>query len=304
MWDDRTIRDSAGSQHGLISRSELIGAGATDREIRWRIGTGRIDIVHPGVYYLDSTRATWKTDVLGGVMAAGPDALASHRTAAILYEFDAIYGRVIEVTVPYSESPSPEGAILHRTRRLNPASVLDAIPIVSPEKALLDIAWIVPLRTLEKALRSAVSKGVTTCEKVDQAIGMFGGRGVKGTRKLRLAVRIVAQDQSGSVAEIDLKHIVEEAPVPPAIQQLKVRLTTSENAYPDFAWPDRMRIVEVDGFGAHGTPEQLQSDLRRQNLLMELGWEIRRFTATEIREEPDRVRADVIRFVNRPFRED
>jgi very-short-patch-repair endonuclease len=59
-----------------------------------------------------------------------------------------------------------------------------------------------------------------------------------------------------------------------------------------------MKIIEVDGFGAHGTPEQLQSDLRRQNALLELGWQIRRFTATEIRDEPDRVRHEIVRFIN------
>ena len=94
------------------------------------------------------------------------------------------------------------------------------------------------------------------------------------------------------------------APVPKPIQQLRVHRPDGGNAYPDFAWPDRMRIVEVDGFGAHGTPEQLQHDLRRQNQLMELGWEIRRFTANDIRERPLEVRDEIIRFVNKPFRAD
>ena len=122
-----------------------------------------------------------------------------------------------------------------------------------------------------------------------------------GTRKCRRVFAFVADDQSGSVAEIDLKHIVLDAPVPTPIQQLRIKLPDLTNAYPDFAWPDRMRIVEADGFEAHGTPEQLQHDLRRQNQLMELGWEIRRFTATEIREEPERVRWESVRFVSRPF---
>jgi hypothetical protein len=116
-----------------------------------------------------------------------------------------------------------------------------------------------------------------------------------------VVIRIVANDKSGSVAEIDLKEIVLGAPIPKPIQQLRIPLPNGENAYPDFAWPDRKRIVEVDGFDAHSTPEQLQHDLRRQNALMNLGWEIRRFTAREVREDPDRVRREIIAFVNGPF---
>jgi hypothetical protein len=301
MWRERELRELASTQYGLLHREQLLAHGISDYEIGGRVSTGRIETIHPGVYYLNCTPATWKTEVLAATFASGADALASHRTAAILYGFDAIYGRVIEVTVPYVESPEPDGAIVHRTRRINPGSTLEGIPIVPPEKALLDIASQVPLRTLEKAMRSAVFNGTTSCDKISQAISQFGGRGVHGTKKCRSAVRLVADDQSGSVAEIDLRHIVDEAAVPKAIQQLRVRLPDGSNAYPDFAWPDRMRIVEVDGFGAHGAPQQLQADLRRQNYLMELGWELRRFTATEIREEPERVRAEITRFILKPF---
>ena len=300
MWEEKSVRELAGRQHGLVRRSQLIEMGATDREIGWR-AEGRIEVVHPGVYYVDSTPHTWRTQVLAAVFAAGPDALASHRCAALLWELDAIYGRTIEVTVPYVESPSPAGCILHRTRRPNPASLFEAIPITSPERALFDIAPKVPDRVLEKATRSAVRSGLTTPDKLDLIVSTYGGRGVAGTRRMRRVVGLVANDESGSVSEIDLKYIILDAPIPRPVQQLRVRLPDGGNAFPDFAWSDRMRIVEADGFLAHGTPEQLQQDLRRQNQLMDLGWEIRRFTATEIRENATEVRAKVIDFVNKPF---
>lgn len=61
--------------------------------------------------------------------------------------------------------------------------------------------------------------------------------------------------------------------------------------------------MEVDGFGAHSSPEQHEHDLDRQNMLMELGWEIRRFTASQVRRHPELVRSDLIRFVNKPVRD-
>jgi len=302
MWRDGLIRERAGLRHGLIHRSDLHSLMVTDREISRKIETRRIEVLHPGVYYVDSTPATWKTMVLAGVFAAGPGAVASHRCAGVLHGLDAVYGRMIEVTVPYNEEPEPDNVIVHRTRRLNPTAVVDAIPVTPVEKNLLDLAPILGERNLFKAARSAVHKGLVTPEKLDSAIGRFGGRGVSGTKTFRRVVQRVAEDQSGSVAEIDLGSIIEDAPVPAPIQQLQIRLPQGGYAYPDFCWPDRLRLVEADGFTAHGTPEQLQHDLSRQNGLMELGWEIRRFTATEIRDEPLRVREVIIRFVNKPFR--
>lgn len=275
MWHEGRLRQAAARQHGLIGRDQARSLGATDHEISRHIESGRLEVVHPGVYYLNCTPATWKTEVLAAAIAAGPDALASHRCAAVLWGMDSIYGRMIEVTVPYSESPVPKGAILHRTRRHNPRFELDSIPISPPEKTLLDMAGTLPERTLWKAARSAVKKGISSVEKMDVTVGVYGGRGVGGTKRMRRVIRLVADDESGSVAEIDLAWIVMNAPVPEPIQQLRIRLPNGNNAYPDFSWPDRMRIVEVDGFGAHGAPEQMKHDLQRQNQLLDLGWEIR-----------------------------
>jgi very-short-patch-repair endonuclease len=141
---------------------------------------------------------------------------------------------------------------------------------------------------------------LTDVGKLALELSYKGGRGVKGTKRYRAAIDAVAYDESGSVAEIDLKAIVEMAPIPDPVQQLRVRTPTG-NVYPDFAWPDRGRIVEVDGFETHRDSVSFQRDLERQNQLMDLGWEIRRFTASDVRRESERVMADLIRFVNRPF---
>jgi hypothetical protein len=301
VWIEGKLRGIAAGQHGLLRRSQALSLGVTDHEIGWRLATDRIEQPHPGVYYLNSTLATWRTEVLAAVMAAGPQALASHRCAAVLWEIDAIYGRMIEVTVPYSESPEPTGVLLHRSQR--PIRVLlDAIPITTLRED--DPRHRVSGRNThsEKAARSAIRRGITTQISWIARWRCWEGEESR-TRRFRTAVRLVVADRSSSVAEIDMKHIVVDAPVPVPVQQLRIRLRDGSNAYPDFTWPDRMRIVEVDGFEAHGTPEDLQRDLWRQNQLMELGWEIRRFTATDVRDRPDQVRAEIVHFVNQPFRE-
>ncbi len=245
---------------------------------------------------------TWRTEVMAAILAAGPDARASHRTAAILYGFDGIYGNLIELTVPISELPVPCGVVVHRTRRALPGETVDAIPVTSPERNLMDLAGMFGDRILEKAAASAIHQGVVTFESMDTAIAVYGGRGVRGVKRMRRVLRLVEDDHSGSPSEVDVVQLIRSAPIPHPVAQLKIPLPRGSNAYPDFSWPDRMRIVEVDGFGAHSTPDQLQHDLERQNQLMELGWEIRRFTARQVRRDPERFIEELTKFVNAPFK--
>lgn len=254
------------------------------------------------VYYLNVTAPTWRTDVLCGVLATGPDAVASHRTAALLHDMGGIYGRMVETTAPFDDRPEPEDVILHRTRRPIDATVVDAIPVTDPARTILDLSSIFMDRALERVAASAVRKKITTVSRLDAIIGLRGGRGVTGTRRMRRVLRNIADDVSGSIAEIDFGQLIRDAPIPSPVPQLRIPLPDGDNAYPDFAWPDRMRIAEVDGLEAHATQEQLAHDLNRQNQLLDLGWEIRRWPARSVRREPRRVIAELTEFVNRSFR--
>ena len=300
MWEREVIR-LAGRNHGVVTRFQISALGASADMIRHRVDSGRWTQLRPGVYYLNVTPPTWRTDVLCGVLASGVDAVASHRTAAILHGIEGIYGKMIEVTVPYDERPEPMGVVLHRTRRPIDGTVVDAIPVSDPARTILDLSSMLMDRALERVIASALRKKITTVEAVDQMVGLRGGRGVAGTRRTRRVLRLVAGDVSGSYAEVDMGQLIRDAPVPSPVPQLKIPLPSGDNAYPDFAWPDRMRIAEVDGLEAHGTAEQLAHDLDRQNQLLELGWDIRRWPASVVRRHPKRVIEELTRFVNAPF---
>ncbi|MDP9143434.1 MAG: DUF559 domain-containing protein [Actinomycetota bacterium] len=230
-------------------------------------------------------------------MAAGPHALASHRTAAVLWGLDGISGQMIEATVPYSKLPMPSGVIIHRTRRQLPAAVVDGIPITKVERTLLDLAANLPPIILEKALMSAVHLRLTTPDMIAQCLTEDGGRGVKGTKNLRRTLGFVDDGITGSPAEVDVMRLVRVAAIPAPDCQFEIEFPDGAKAYPDFAWPHLAKCIEIDGFDAHGSPEALERDLERQNKLLELGWEMRRFSARRVRRNPDGVLAEIVRFV-------
>ena len=300
MGVEKKLRSRAGVSHGLLSRDAVLRNGGTDHLIQKELTARRWVEMHPGVYYLNVTPVTWRTELLAATMAAGPDAVVSHRTAGALMGLDGISTRMIELTVPYSERPVPAGVIVHRTRRSLPATTMDAIPTSVPERTLLDLASVLPASVLEKSVASAVRLRLLTLDDVDEAIRLYGGRGVSGTRKLRRVLRAVDGDLAGSPSEIDVKQLIRSAPIAQPILQLRIVRPDGVEAYPDFAWPDQMKLVEVDGLGAHWTQDQLQADLVRQNQLMQLGWQIRRFSARQVRRDPRGVLEQIVSFIEGP----
>jgi hypothetical protein len=296
VWNEEPVRVFAGQNHGLIDRPTALTLGVNDHQIGLGLAVRGWTEVHRGVYYLNVTPRTWETEIAAAVLAAGPAAAASHRAAGTLWGLDDVYP-VIEVTVPYSDTPEPIGVILHRTRRPVDTTIHKKIRLTTVERTLLDLAGLLPDRSLEKAAEAALRNRLTTITNIATCLGRYGGRGVKGTLRMRRVITALDRDLTGSPSEVDLLSLIRDAPIPQPVPQLEVSLPDGGTAYLDFAWPDRHKIVETDGIDAHASPDQREHDLRRQNMLMELGWEIRRFSARDVRRDPQRVLREVTRFV-------
>lgn len=298
MWDGTQLRKLASGNYGLVDRDGVRGVGITDSQISTALIRGSWEQIHPGVYYLNATEMPWEAKVVAAVMAAGPGSVASHRTAGRLWNLDGIRSDVIELTVPYSNRPMPAGAIVHRTRRPRKAAKRNLVTVTEVERTLLDLASVLSPRILTRAVESAVRQRSTSGERLVEVLITDGGRGVTGTRALRRSVALVQEELTGSFAESDFNDLLRRAPVPTPRLQMGVTLSDGSTAYPDFCWPEMMKLVEIDGFIAHATPDQLQNDLRRQNSLMTLGWQVRRFTARDVRDRPLEVIGEIVRFIN------
>ena len=66
----------------------------------------------------------------------------------------------------------------------------------------------------------------------------------------------------------------------------------------DFACPQKMLVVEVDG-GYHDNV--VEDDLKRQEHLEALGWKVIRFTEKEVAEDAEAVARSIARELNLPF---
>jgi very-short-patch-repair endonuclease len=210
---------------------------------------------------------------------------------------EGISTEIVELTVPYTHGPVPDGVVVHRTRRSNAVHEIDGIPVTTVERTLLDCAAILPRLTLAKALDSAMRKNLTTVDAVYDLLVEKGGRGVRGTKRLRWVIQERLHDTvTGSGSEFELLYHMRMAFLPSPEVQYPL-FPANGRRVPDFYWPEKKKAVEVDGVDAHSSADKLDDDLKRQNELMDLGIELRRFSAREVRRNPQGVVRQIRQFL-------
>lgn len=285
-------------RYRLLDRAEAAELGASDRMISARVASGRWVRLHPGVYQVGPPNGHWLVRLRAAVLAAGPGAAASHRSAFVLWGLDGLETRLVEVTVPYTHGPIPEGTVVHRTRRNLPRTEVEGITVTTVERTLLDSAGMLPRLVVAKGLDSAVRQGLTNPAVLWETIRLEGGRGVRGTRPLSTLVAALEESgETGSPAETELHQAMRSAGIPEPVLQWEVVLSDGQRFVIDFGWPTLLKGVEVDGLDAHSGPAQLENDLRRQNALLDAGIELRRFSAREVRRDPKGVAVAIARFL-------
>ena len=79
------IREHAGRQWGHVTRPQLLGLGLGTGGIDWRLKNGALVARYPGVYALAPARVDPPALAAAAVLAGGPNAVASHASAAFLW---------------------------------------------------------------------------------------------------------------------------------------------------------------------------------------------------------------------------
>lgn len=294
---DRRVAAVAAQRRFLITRGEVLELGGSMDVIRSRLESGHWVRIHAGVYQIDQRPLDWRSRLMAAVLACGPQARVSHRAAIVLWQLDGISSAPLEVTLPFGNLAVPEGVIVHRSRRPTPIAERVGIPVSSPERALLESCRFLGDLIMGKALDSAMRRNLTDMDRMWLMLANEGGRGVPGTKAMRRVLRQRTHDTAtDSGAEYELLYHMQKAQLHKP--ELGFELYPANGRrIPDFIWPDSGKAVEVDGVDAHSSADRLEDDLRRQNELMDLGLEMRRFSAREIRRNPERVVEQIRRFL-------
>lgn len=283
MQTEPDLLDVAAQQHGLMTFRQCRAVGLTADAVRYRIEHGRLRVVHRGVLAIAGAPTTWEQRVLAAVLAAGPDAVASHETAALLWGFPGVVDAAIEVTTARTRRARIRGVKVHRTLAflVEEHTVLDGIPVTSFARTLVDRSGKLDLPRLGRALDDGLRRGVTDLESCRTCAG--GLRPAPGRRprlvQALLAARLPGYHAGDSDLELRFVRAFVEGGLGRPVQQHPV-VVGGRTYRLDLAYPDDRIGIEIDGFEFHRERQVFDRDRRRANEIVVAGWTLLRFTAT------------------------
>lgn len=278
---DAVIVRLAASQHGVVSRGQLLAAGLSRHMIDHRLRRGRLVRVHRAVYAVGPIRGRHHRE-MAAVLAYDGTAVASHETAAHLWELPVRRRGVVDVSVVGGRPGDRRGIRVHRLGALPPEeiTVLDALPITTPTRTLLDLAGRATGRRLERALATALDRGLTSGAAMERLLARHRGR--PGCPALRVLLHAERQPRlTRSEAEERFLTTVRDGQLPePEANQRICGLEV------DFLWRDRRLVVEIDGFAFHSSRQAFERDRDRDAILLAAGYRVMRLTWRKLVDQP------------------
>lgn len=294
---DARIAAIASNQHALITHTQALSAGATPAMIKYRCRTGRWRPVHRGTYLVAGAPFTWETKVHAAVLAAGSGALASHRTAAVLWDLDDFRPGTAELTVPRHRKPEQLPVRVHESTDLDLARPTRrrGIPTTGLLRTLLDIGCLVPFDTLEAAIEQVLRDTRNDWPDLYEVLVLHARRGRNGCGPFRA----VLDERFGDAVITDSKferlvrRLLADAGVDEPVSQYSIWDGGRFIAEVDLAWPDRMVAAELQSKKHHLHTRGFERDKRRLNDARLHGWNVLEYTFQAYRTQPERLVSEI-----------
>lgn len=263
----------------MVSLAQLLAAGVSRRQVERGVERGELSRVHRGVFRIGPVRLPYSQEV-AAVLACGPGAVLSHRSAAAVYALLAADGGAVHVTVPKRRRGGMD--IVVHEGHLKPHEIRErhGVPITAPIRTLIDLAPTCPDPLLEQALAEAFALRLANRAALLRGIDAAGPR--RGVARLR---RILDAEprRTRSSPERQLLRAIRQAGLPEP--ETNVKLYGWEV---DFLWRVGL-VVEVDGYSTHSSPWAFERDRRKDAELSAAGLRVQRFSAERVRSDLDSV---------------
>ncbi len=274
----------AGEQHGLLARRDLLELGFGHAAIEHRLATGRLHRVMRGVYAVGWPGLTRERRWMAAVLACGPEAALSHRSAAALWGIGEERRRLVNVSVRRRCEVRP-ARVRARSRPSLPAgdvTIYEGIPVTTPARTLVNLAGEVGAEELERCVNEADKRDRIDPEALRAALAGF--RGERGVRALRALLDRQTFALSDSDLEVFFRRIAKSAGLPAPRGKAWV------NGFEvDFFWPELGLVVETDGLHYHRTAAEQGRDRVRDQAHTAAGLTQLRFAHYQVRYEAEYV---------------
>lgn len=299
-----SIAAVARTQHGILTRRQLIAAGTSLRTVQRRARAGDLIPVGVRTYRLASAPATTRSAVLAACLDR--DAVASHRTALWLHGL-LPEPTQIEVSVtkgrPNRTSLADGSPLVIRTTTNLPADdvvTIDGIPVLNVARSVLGAAALVPEEMSQEELievvASAIETGKASLSWLRWMLDQRRCRGRNGVTAMEAALDVrSALGPTDSWLERRFLALVDEAGLPRPVVQCRVPRGDGVPARVDFLYPGPRVVIETLGYDYHRTPEHIEADTLRATDIQLEGYTVLQFTSRTMRRAPEEVVGRVAR---------
>ena len=286
-----TFDDWARAHHGIVTPHST---GLSRSSWYRAIAAGTFIQVHPNVARLPGAAITPEQRMIAGVLAVGPDAIASHRSAARLWGIPRADDEPVDIiTARNGTETRLDGVVIHHPtdrRRLVPQRRYN-IACTNILRTLLDLGAVDPDGVTE-AVCHTIAAGLASLGALRTAVLEHSQRGRSGIGPLRVAIDTWSIDDrpADSLLEATMRRLVTEHRLAavefhPMIEGYEV----------DFRVIGTPVLLECDGWTHHGHDRLgFERDRVRDADLLAAGWIVVRFSYRAVVTTPSRT-ADRIR---------
>jgi hypothetical protein len=247
----------------------------------------RIRRLHRGVHCYTDCELTPAVLVQAARLLLPPDAALSHTTALRWYGVNLGPAAPLHFSTNTGSQTALDGVVLHRRQgRLSPR-VVDGVPVLGPDRTLVDCATLLGYVDLVRAGDWLVRLGLTTPDRLIQyALDSH----LDGVRRARKVVGHVVP-RVDSVMETDLRLLLRFARLPSpepngVIEDDGGRFL----ARGDLVFRRYRVVVEYDGWHHERDARQRQKDHLRRERLESAGWRVIVVTIEDMRRPSSIVR--------------
>jgi len=275
------LRMVARQQGGLFSLGQATSVGIPVRTLEhWRT-TGWLEAVRRGVYaFAGAPASRWRPSV-AAALAAGSDAVLSHRTAGAIHGF---HGLALpanpELILPRAPRRRLEGAELHFTGPVDDRDqvIRRGVAVTTPVRTLIDLASCVEAGLLGQILDEGAVRRAWSFEEVDACLRRQP-RGRTGGPRLRhlLSLRLGEATPDSRLEQRVIRYL---RPLRPFEVHFQLVLDGTVVVL-DVAWPAWRIAAEIDGRSYRQISRSAHDrESRKLTLLAAADWKVAHLTAT------------------------
>lgn len=289
-------------QHGVVGRRQLRALGIDARRLKPILARGAATQMTEEVLAVAGSPDTWRRRIMAAVLDAPPGAVASHDTAAALWNVPGFPpAGAIHVTVP-NQGTTKRGRLAvihyHRDMPLDEAVLRHGIPVATPTLATFQLCATLHPGRASRAFDAMTVRGLTSGRRLADLVGRIGASGRNGTR---LARELSQRHGDESPPESGLESRVEWLGGRAGLN-LERQIEVGGAHFigrADFRIRGTSGLIEAQSLLYHSSPLDAAADSRRIDALLEAGFSVLTIWDYQAFHQPDLVIETMVAFRRR-----